>query len=369
MPKTAKDEFHHLCDSYLKKNWDYVFASKESLTYVRPAVVSEETEQRIRKILTSESKSYHYILITQILAKAVNPELDCRSIQKTTGRPGAFDARSLCTKVIVPWERQNHNLLGGSSDPYVSNPMRIQGVYPEYSSDKRVKEWADIEYVLNEIQKKNNTTYTESVYSVVLSETHSLLVDANIVYPVPHRISRESIEDLLIGFIKDPSGGDREETIVTALLRTIGNEFHYYSEIKRGKVNAADSASGMAADIECMQNAQIKLLIEVKDHLLSKEEVLSTIDKARSKKITETLFICKGIKESDKASIHNIIQSQFTAGQNIYVDDILHFARGIFVLLGERGRVAFLSEVGPELDRSRSLLKHRKAWAAMLKAF
>ncbi|MFQ5653079.1 MAG: hypothetical protein ACE5IY_24380, partial [bacterium] len=61
-----------------------------------------------------------------------------------------------------------------------------------------------------------------------------------------------------------------------------------------------------------------------------------------------------------------IIQ-EFTSGQNIYISSLVNFSRGILILLGENGRVDFISKIGPELDTAKSSIKHRKAWAALLK--
>jgi hypothetical protein len=37
------------------------------------------------------------------------------------------------------------------------------------------------------------------------------------------------------------------------------------------------------------------------------------------------------------------------------------------ILLGEAGRVNFLNKIGLELDKSKSPVKHRKAWAGLLR--
>lgn len=62
-----------------------------------------------------------------------------------------------------------------------------------------------------------------------------------------------------------------------------------------------------------------------------------------------------------------IFDAEFTSGQNIYVSDFMAFSSGILILLGEKGRVLFLSLVGEELDRASSSIVHRKAWANLLK--
>ncbi len=75
----------------------------------------------------------------------------------------------------------------------------------------------------------------------------------------------------------------------------------------------------------------------------------------------------QGIEPKNHDAIDKKITQEFTSGQNIYIFNLVEFAKGILILLGERGRVDFISRIGPELDASKSSIKHRKAWATLLK--
>jgi len=138
--------------------------------------------------------------------------------------------------------------------------------------------------------------------------------------------------------------------------------------VLREKVNVADASSGMVADIECWLNGEIALLVEVKDRSLTLTQLNAKIDITRSNQIKEILFMAQqGIDESKKNEIHKKISQEFTSGQNIYVSNFFDFAKGILIILGEKGRVDFISKIGSELDRSKSSIKHKKAWANLLK--
>lgn len=78
-------------------------------------------------------------------------------------------------------------------------------------------------------------------------------------------------------------------------------------------------------------------------------------------------MVQRGIEQGEKSQIDKKIIQEFTSGQNIYVSSLLEFARGILILLGESGRVDFISRIGAELDAAKSAIMHRKAWAALLK--
>ena len=93
----------------------------------------------IKACLSSRSVSYHYVLPTQLLAKSVDPDLDARSLQARFDAPGAFDARSLAHEVIVPFDRENNRVLGGSPEPYVNNPCALPQSRRNSAANKRTR--------------------------------------------------------------------------------------------------------------------------------------------------------------------------------------------------------------------------------------
>ncbi len=74
-----------------------------------------------------------------LTAKAADPGRDCRSVQATCGLRGAFDARTIADEVVVPFDRANENVLGGSTEPYANNPLRIPAIVPTARSAQRDK--------------------------------------------------------------------------------------------------------------------------------------------------------------------------------------------------------------------------------------
>jgi len=202
----------------------------------------------------------------------------------------------------------------------------------------------------------------------VLFEIYKLLANVIVVYPTPNRISLHDTYQLIERYLSKRSGGDRIEAICTALFQTIGDRFNIFDDVRREKVNAADASSGMVADIECWLDEGIVLLVEVKDRGVTLTQLDAKLDIARSKKISEILFIAKQGKEKlEEEKIDTRINSEFTSGQNIYVSNFSDFSLGLLILLGEGGRVDFLDRVGKELDRVNSPITHRRDWADLLK--
>lgn len=356
--------------SYLETRWREVTNLFEQGHPKEPLGEDQsQLKQLVQDCLTSKTKTYHYVLPTQLLCKAVDPSLDSHSLQRAYGKPGAFDARTVAHSVIVPFDQANHRVLGGSSEPYVSKPLRCPAVIPEYRDQQKVKaDWDKLIQVLDIVESANSEAFVRQLFDQVLFEIYKLLSDVTVVYPIPNRISLHHTYHLIENYLSERSGGDRIEAVCTALFRTIGKRFNIFDAVKREKVNAADASSGMIADIECWLDNKIILLVEVKDRSLTLTQLDAKLDIARSQRISEILFIAEQGKEVNEVeAIGARISAEFTSGQNIYVSNFIDFSPGILILLGEEGRVDFLEEIGKELDRANSSILHRRAWANLLR--
>jgi hypothetical protein len=356
--------------AYLEERWLYTTKLFEQDQPQEP--LGEDyahLKQLIQDCLTSSIKTYHYVLPTQLLCKSVDPSLDAHALQVAYGKPGAFDARTIAHKVVVPFDQANYRVLGGSTEPYVSKPLRCPAVTIRYREQQRQKsDWDKLTQVLDAVENADDEVFTRQVFDQILFEVYKLLANVIVTYPTPNRISLHNTYQLIEQYLSEKSGGDRIEAVCTALFQIIGEKFGVFDEIRREKVNAADASSGMVADIECWLDGEIILLVEVKDRSLTLTQLDAKLDIARSRKISEILFIAEqGKNKIDEKEITTRITSEFTSGQNIYVASFSDFSLGVFILLGEEGRVDFLDRVGKELDRVNSPISHRRAWANLLK--
>jgi len=113
---------HHDARKVLEQAWDDI----NKIQLIPPL----KLKQLIEKILTAGAgaKGFKYVLVTGALAKAVSPEVHPRALQAGSSLKGAYDARSLCHKVIVSFEKTKGNLFGLSNEPFLSKPLR----HPEH---------------------------------------------------------------------------------------------------------------------------------------------------------------------------------------------------------------------------------------------
>lgn len=223
--------------------------------------------EAVRGSVRSRTKSYRYVLPTQLVAKIADPGVDARSLQASHGVEGAFDARSVAHNVIVPFDSANDNVLGGSPEPYVNNPLRVAAVTPDYAQAQKDRSgWSDLCRILEAVERTGDAGFTERVFRQVLVEIHRRLGEVRVSYPVPFRISLDRTMDLIARFLDEQSGGDRAQAVAAALFWMIGKRFGLYRRVVRAAINTADAASGLAADLECLsEDGEIVLAVEVKD--------------------------------------------------------------------------------------------------------
>ena len=91
----------------------------------------------IDTVINCRRKTYRYMLFVGLLVAVTDRRFHPRCLQlKARERLAeigkeAFDARSLCKQIVVPFEKDMlKGCIGASCDPYVSNPARLPMVEP-----------------------------------------------------------------------------------------------------------------------------------------------------------------------------------------------------------------------------------------------
>lgn len=115
MPRRLREDqgFIYDCSTYLNQRWEEVknrLQTADADEVVEPLALNQDLIQLIRDCLQSSTLTYHYVLPTQLLAKAVNPALDAHAVQAGYLGSGAFDARTIAHGVIVPFDRDHERV-------------------------------------------------------------------------------------------------------------------------------------------------------------------------------------------------------------------------------------------------------------------
>jgi len=355
----------------LESHWSVVVADASAKADVR-YLSDDDLREAIHASVNHKQVAYRFCLPIQLLGKVTNPELDCLRLQKRKGDPSdvtGWDARSLGSKVIAPFNQKQENILGTSSDPYVGNPMRIPRMERDDQSKKDLAGWNMLVKVLEQVESRGSPVFTETAFRQVLLEMFRRQRTLHFVYPLPPRISLEDVLSVTKRFLEERSGGDRCLAVCSALFDAIGIHFGIYAKVDRAPINASDEAIGQAADLECVNAAGKPLLaIEVKDRILTLTDVEGTLRKCRQREIRDIFFAVPEGKGDVQSALEERIARAFASGQNVYVFDIFIFARSVLALGGEPIRSTFLEKVGENLDNWNTQPSHRQAWKKLLES-
>lgn len=341
---------------------------EEYWTEVLQQTENADVSDEIASIIGSPYVSIRFCLPTQLLGKLVDPRLNCLCLQKgNSDDPGAWDPRSFANKVIVPWVARNESVLGTSTDPYVSKPLRKPWLEQNPGNVKGKEHWEKLYNVLSNVEKTNSEEFTAARFRETLLAISQQLSTLRFEYVIPGRVSLSQVEQLISAFLSESSGGDRSVTIAAALFQTIGEFFGIYSEVRRYAINAADSATGTAGDIECLTSeGQIRLVVEVKDRLITLIDVNSAIRKARQYSLKEILFNAPGIAPADEDAVTELFNKTWASGTNVYRLSIEEMLRVSLTLAGEDGCRQFLVNVGNQLDEFGTQPINRQRWKEIL---
>jgi len=358
-------------EELLEKHWQVVIAeasAKPGIEYIADPIL----RQAIHASLNHQQVAYRFCLPIQLLGKVANPKLDCLRLQKRKGDPTdvtGWDARSLGSKVVAPFNQRQENVLGSSNDPYVGNPMRIPRMMRDDRSKKDVTGWNALVDVLEQVELRGNFDFTKAVFCQVLLEMFRRQQSLSFTYALPPRISLEGALGLAQRFLEEKSGGDRGLALCGALFDAIGIHFRLFEKVDRARINASDKATGQAADLECVSaEGKVLLAVEVKERTLTLTDVEGTLRKCRQREIKDIFFAAPGVKADEEPALNERIERVFASGQNLYVFDFFSFARSILALGGDPIRITFLQKVGEHLNCWNTQPSHRQAWKGLLEA-
>jgi hypothetical protein len=356
------------CKVTLDRYWADVRAKADVLGAGDYLADSRLIEAIRDSLADSTDKTYHYVLITQLVSKVTNPELNARCLQKGADVEGSFEPRSVCKKTIVPFERTHlDGALGGAPDPYVNNPVRVPLLTKADRASKSDPEMWDKLCDVAEAVESNDEEFAKDAFRQVLLEIYRKLGSTEIKYDVPLRASLPQVVGVMEQFSLEKSGGDRPLALTAALFQMVGKHFKLFDpQVKRGKITATDKALRQVADIECSDSAgKVVIAIEVKDRTVTVSDLEEKLRTSREQGIREVFFVSgRGTRETE--GVPERAAKEFAAGQNLYVFTLMELARPILALAGEEARRDFLIFVGQQLD-AHSDTKHRLAWRKVLR--
>lgn len=249
----------------------------------------------LKKVMLGSHKTYKYVLVTNLLAKSVQPNANAVALQAGAPISGAFDSRSLCHKVVVPFEREHLvNALGGSNEPYLNKPAR----FTHLSVDNAVRDGNDraILNALIKIARIVNNGGSQVAFRC-LSYCFQLLEDVIAKNELLNTVKTIITPDLIdiyryvARYIEESFEGETCAAVVGAVEKQFYACLKGEYRVEVHKVNESGASSKEVGDIDVYEKDKCFYSIEVKDKAFTVYDVEHAFNKMIAANVKRGSFV------------------------------------------------------------------------------
>lgn len=238
--------------------------------------------------------TYQYILLTALVAKLVNSQVDMLSLQVDDTSPGAYAPRTLCKEVIYPFQKQIlfNALDGNNSDPLVNKPAR----YLRLSKSNAAR--GDGKTVLHTLCDALPTlTTVELVQNTLDYMMSKLLVIANENRErkdtIGSSVQNTNLKELyaFLSDLLDQGFGGAALVLATYALFLIQFPRTDGYKLIPHPVNQSGASSRQKSDLDIELNGVPFLGVELKDKAFTADDVSRAADTALASGLNGLLFV------------------------------------------------------------------------------
>ena len=305
---------------------------------------NDDITNRIENILNGTHKTYKYILVNGLLAKATNNSANPLALQAGSELTGAFDARSLCHKVVVQFERNFlHNALGGSNEPFLNKPAR----FTELSEKNAVRRGKDKESLLSLIHIFKNIKTSSTAKKYLACALHSLnerieklqsLNESTIKYS-PTLVE---VYEFILSFCGKSFEGETSVLIVATLEKLYHSSLIGKYSVVAHKVNQSGASSKEVGDIDVFKDQIFKYAIEVKDKDFTSHDITHAFDKIISKRGEKGQFIFGVNASFDSTQVNTTLKKYSEKGFFTFLMGIFQYSRTMLFKIGTINKQNFV---------------------------
>jgi len=286
--------------------------------------------ESIKDILSGTHKTYKYLLVNALLAKSVSQKVDPFSLQAGDDSKGAYDARSLCHQVLVPFERKFYTgSLGGSNEPFLNKPARFKRL----AYDNAVRPGNDKNTLgklirLLELIKTKEQAFKYLATSIaVMAEIYQKIEPKYHLEKLP--IGKEGNVQTILDYVSElcnkTFGG---ETCVLVVATIEAYHWKGKGQVRAHKVNESGSSSKEIGDIDIFdKNGTVLSSIEVKDKQFSKEDVDHAIRKFATVGVERSMFIYGKNAQFNRSEVFQVAARYGRAGYFCGIVPIMDYAK------------------------------------------
>lgn len=276
------------------------------------AIITQEVicnhKSFIDYVIDNNHLTYKYVLFTALLSKATDSAINPLCLQKKSLLPGAYDARTVCHKVIVPFEMEVlKKALGGSNEPFLNKPAR----FTELDKTNAVRKGND-QSILNSLcDNLPLITTSGDAYQCLVY----LLTKLIKIRDQKEKIADFTIEDSsnlpikLMIFIEEALKENYEGEILTLVVAGLYHLLYRHNPsvfVEVHPVNQSGASGREASDLDIYISGALSTSNELKDKHYEETDVRHAADKVINAGGKSMLFIEGPRAETDGSFVNRI---------------------------------------------------------------
>ena len=290
-----------------------------------------EVVDAVGMIVNGGHKTFRYMLLTGLLVSVTDRSLHPRCLQRKANVDGAYDARSLCQKVIVPFEKKMLNgRLGASNEPFANKSAR----YPMIEKTNDVRSGSDREelnalYDVLEYVRLGDDDSRRKVFCYALSLIGKLPPCISSVTALPPLESAMVDTDSFFDFFEAPTRGVSAVAVLAAYFREF---FAKDTVVKVHPSTESGASSHEVGDIDLLFSGGKKFAVEVKDKVYTDVDVNHACEKALAAGVPKVVFAVGSRAERARVSQGALMDAWAEKGVELTflkIDDLLGVAMAI----------------------------------------
>ncbi|MCF6273963.1 MAG: restriction endonuclease, SacI family [Rhodobacteraceae bacterium] len=299
--------------------------------------VPQDMETKIEQIIGHTHLTYKYVLLNGLLAKATDPNTDPIALQAGAALEGAFDARSLCHKVFVPFEQTVlEKRLGGSNEPFLNKPAR----YTHLSLDNAVRRGKDrltlerLIAVFEMVNEQGNADQAllAALYNVLALESRVVIFDTA---RFAESLSQRATLNLCKALIERSCEGETLALTVAILFEMLSKNRIENPVVISHPANQAGSSSKEISDVDVFyeDGKTILFCAEAKDKDFTKADIDHAAGKVAEAGHGAMLFIY-GPNATTTENLVALVEEYEAKGFDLTFLTIKEFMKSVVSLTG-----------------------------------
>ena len=281
-----------------------------------PRSLSPEFQEMIEKIILGNHLTFRYMLLTALLAKVIDPSIHMRAVQAQSNLNKSYDARSLCHKVIVPFDKEILcGRLGDSNEPFLNKPARCVSI----EKDNPVRKGPDKDLLvclydlLEGLNASGKLAVSEALNWAMKKIMERPVRDSDAIVLPKLTISSYGFFERISAFVSKSYEGEAPVAVAGAIFM----RFYPDAKTEIHPANEAGSSSNEVGDIDIKFPDGRLYAVEVKDKIFSTTDINHAVEKARASHCNKAIFALGYNASSQDVDFYSIMQKWNDIGINL----------------------------------------------------